>query len=119
MSGAGLWIEGKVAGDHLETSTLSSVTNCAIGHALGAQIVASLVQRLELGEKPSTLAREVEISRMTLHRFRTKVIGEDADAVLVTPCEGDAYALRPKRLAGVPASLVARANIQKGMSRAL
>ncbi|WP_184213144.1 recombinase family protein [Granulicella aggregans] len=45
---------------------------------LGAEIVASLVQRLELGEKPSTLAREFGISRMTLHRYRTKVSGEEA-----------------------------------------
>jgi transposase-like protein len=37
-----------------------------------ADDVASLVQRLESGEKPSDLAREFGVSRMTLHRYRTK-----------------------------------------------
>jgi len=42
---------------------------------LDAEVVASLVQRLEAGEKPSVLAREFGISRMTLHRYRTKAVG--------------------------------------------
>lgn len=42
---------------------------------LSAEVVASLVQRFEAGEKPSVLAREFGVSRMTLHRYRTKAIG--------------------------------------------
>jgi DNA invertase Pin-like site-specific DNA recombinase len=42
---------------------------------LKADVVASLVQRLESGEKPTDLARELGISRMTLHRYRTKAVG--------------------------------------------
>jgi DNA invertase Pin-like site-specific DNA recombinase len=42
---------------------------------LKADVVASLVHRLETGEKPSELAREFGISRMTLHRYRTKAVG--------------------------------------------
>jgi DNA invertase Pin-like site-specific DNA recombinase len=42
---------------------------------LKADVVASLVQRLESGEKPSDLAREFGISRMTLHRYRTRAVG--------------------------------------------
>ena len=33
------------------------------------------LKRLAAGEKPSELAREFKISRMTLHRYRTKVGG--------------------------------------------
>jgi DNA invertase Pin-like site-specific DNA recombinase len=42
---------------------------------LKAEVVASLVERLKAGEKPSELAREFGISRMTLHRYRTKAVG--------------------------------------------
>jgi DNA invertase Pin-like site-specific DNA recombinase len=42
---------------------------------LKAEVAASLVERLEAGEKPSELAREFGISRMTLHRYRTKAAG--------------------------------------------
>ena len=42
---------------------------------LKTEVVASLVQRFEAGEKPSVLAREFGVSRMTLHRYRTKAIG--------------------------------------------
>jgi len=42
---------------------------------LKADVVASLVQRLESGEKPSDLARELGVSRMTLHRYRTRAVG--------------------------------------------
>jgi DNA invertase Pin-like site-specific DNA recombinase len=42
---------------------------------LKAEVVASVVERLEAGEKPSELAREFGISRMTLHRYRTKAVG--------------------------------------------
>ena len=45
---------------------------------LSAEIVASLVQRLEVGEKPSVLAREFGVSRMTLHRYRTKSVGTES-----------------------------------------
>ncbi len=45
---------------------------------LSVEAVASLVQRLEAGDKPSVLAREFGISRMTLHRYRTKMPGEDS-----------------------------------------
>ena len=36
---------------------------------LNAAVVASLLGRLAAGEKPSELAREFKISRMTLHRY--------------------------------------------------
>lgn len=39
---------------------------------LDGDAVAELVRRLESGAKPSDLAREFGISRMTLHRYRTK-----------------------------------------------
>ena len=42
---------------------------------LNPSVVASLVKRLKAGEKPSELAREFGISRMTLHRYRTKAVG--------------------------------------------
>ncbi|AFL89311.1 site-specific recombinase, DNA invertase Pin [Terriglobus roseus DSM 18391] len=42
---------------------------------LSAEVVVSLVQRFEAGEKPSVLAREFGVSRMTLHRYRTRAIG--------------------------------------------
>jgi DNA invertase Pin-like site-specific DNA recombinase len=42
---------------------------------LSAEAVSLLVQRFEAGEKPSLLAREFGVSRMTLHRYRTKAIG--------------------------------------------
>ena len=42
---------------------------------LSAEVVVSLVQRFEAGEKPSVLAREFGVSRMTLHRYRTRPIG--------------------------------------------
>jgi DNA invertase Pin-like site-specific DNA recombinase len=39
---------------------------------LNASVAASLLERLAAGEKPSELAREFKISRMTLHRYRTR-----------------------------------------------
>ncbi|WP_442886420.1 helix-turn-helix domain-containing protein [Edaphobacter sp. HDX4] len=42
---------------------------------LNTDVVASLVHRLESGDKPSDLAREFGISRMTLHRCRAKAAG--------------------------------------------
>jgi DNA invertase Pin-like site-specific DNA recombinase len=42
---------------------------------LSVEAVASLVQKLEAGEKPSALAREFGVSRMTLHRYRTREVG--------------------------------------------
>ena len=39
---------------------------------LTATVTASLLQRLAAGDKPSDLAREFNISRMTLHRYRTR-----------------------------------------------
>ncbi len=39
---------------------------------LNATVAASLLVRLAAGEKPSELAREFKISRMTLHRYRTR-----------------------------------------------
>ena len=41
---------------------------------LGADVVATLVAKLAAGEKPSVVAREFGISRMTLHRYRTKAV---------------------------------------------
>jgi DNA invertase Pin-like site-specific DNA recombinase len=45
---------------------------------LSAEAVASVVQRLGIGEKPSELARELGISRMTLHRYHTKQSGAES-----------------------------------------
>ena len=42
---------------------------------LNATVAASLLNRLAAGEKPSELAREFKISRMTLHRYRTRAAG--------------------------------------------
>jgi DNA invertase Pin-like site-specific DNA recombinase len=39
---------------------------------LNATVTASLLERLAAGEKPSELAREFKISRMTLHRYRSR-----------------------------------------------
>ncbi len=39
---------------------------------LSADVVTTLVAKLAAGEKPSVVAREFGISRMTLHRYRTK-----------------------------------------------
>ncbi len=39
---------------------------------LSAAVVTKLVAKLAAGEKPSVVAREFGISRMTLHRYRTK-----------------------------------------------
>ena len=39
---------------------------------LNATVAASLLERLAAGERPSELAREFKISRMTLHRYRTR-----------------------------------------------
>ena len=41
---------------------------------LNASVAASLLERLAAGEKPSELAREFKISRMTLHRYRTRAV---------------------------------------------
>lgn len=41
---------------------------------LNADVVATLVAKLAAGEKPSVVAREFGISRMTLHRYRTKAV---------------------------------------------
>ena len=46
---------------------------------LNASVAASLLERLAAGEKPSELAREFKISRMTLHRYRTKAVSGLAD----------------------------------------
>ena len=45
---------------------------------LSADAVASLVQKLAAGEKPSALAREFGVSRMTLHRYRTRGVGAES-----------------------------------------
>ena len=39
---------------------------------LNADVVTTLVAKLAAGEKPSVVAREFGISRMTLHRYRTR-----------------------------------------------
>lgn len=44
---------------------------------LDGEVLVSLMQRLEAGEKPSELAREFKISRMTLHRYKTKAAGAE------------------------------------------
>jgi DNA invertase Pin-like site-specific DNA recombinase len=44
---------------------------------LNGEVLAALLQRLESGEKPSDLAREFNISRMTLHRYKTKAAGAE------------------------------------------
>ncbi len=41
---------------------------------LNADVVATLVAKLAAGEKPSVVAREFGISRMTLHRYRSKAV---------------------------------------------
>jgi len=41
---------------------------------LNASVAASLLERLDAGEKPSELAREFKISRMTLHRYRARAV---------------------------------------------
>ena len=46
---------------------------------LNASVAASLLERLAAGEKPSELAREFKISRMTLHRYRTRAVSGLAD----------------------------------------
>lgn len=43
---------------------------------LNMTIVSTLVKRLSAGEKPAELAREFNISRMTLHRYKVKATGE-------------------------------------------
>ncbi len=42
---------------------------------LKEDVIAELVGRLKAGEKPSELAQEFGVSRMTLHRYRTKAVG--------------------------------------------
>ena len=42
---------------------------------LSADVVTTLVAKLAAGEKPSVVAREFGISRMTLHRYRTRAEG--------------------------------------------
>ena len=44
---------------------------------LNATATTSLLERLAAGEKPSELAREFKISRMTLHRYRTRAGGKE------------------------------------------
>ncbi len=39
---------------------------------LSPDVITTLVTKLAAGEKPSVLAREFGISRMTLHRYRTR-----------------------------------------------
>ncbi len=39
---------------------------------LDSEAVASLISRLNAGERPSVVARDIGVSRMTLHRYRTK-----------------------------------------------
>ncbi len=39
---------------------------------LSGDVVTTLIAKLAAGEKPSVVAREFGISRMTLHRYRTK-----------------------------------------------
>ena len=41
---------------------------------LNPSVAASLLERLAAGEKPPELAREFKISRMTLHRYRTRAV---------------------------------------------
>ena len=41
---------------------------------LSAEVITTLVAKLAAGEKPSVVAREFGISRMTLHRYRTKAV---------------------------------------------
>ena len=45
---------------------------------LSAEAVAALVQKLAAGEKPSSVAREFGVSRMTLHRYRTRGVGAES-----------------------------------------
>ncbi len=45
---------------------------------LSVEAVASLVHKLAAGEKPSAVAREFGVSRMTLHRYRTREVGVEA-----------------------------------------
>jgi DNA invertase Pin-like site-specific DNA recombinase len=42
---------------------------------LKGEVLVSLLKKLESGEKPSELAREFKISRMTLHRYKTRAAG--------------------------------------------
>ncbi len=46
---------------------------------LKGEVLASLLGRLKAGEKPSELAREFKITRMTLHRYRTKADKAEAE----------------------------------------
>jgi DNA invertase Pin-like site-specific DNA recombinase len=46
---------------------------------LKGEVLATLMQRLKAGEKPSDLAREFKISRMTLHRYKTKAASAEAE----------------------------------------
>ena len=39
---------------------------------LDSEAVSSLMSRLNAGERPSVVARDIGVSRMTLHRYRTK-----------------------------------------------
>jgi DNA invertase Pin-like site-specific DNA recombinase len=45
---------------------------------LSVESIASLVQKLAAGEKPSAVAREFGVSRMTLHRYRTRRVGAES-----------------------------------------
>ena len=47
---------------------------------LKGEILFSLLGRLKAGEKPSELAREFKITRMTLHRYKTKADRIEAEA---------------------------------------
>jgi DNA invertase Pin-like site-specific DNA recombinase len=42
---------------------------------LKGEVLVSLLQKLEAGDKPSDLAREFNISRMTLHRYKARAAG--------------------------------------------
>jgi DNA invertase Pin-like site-specific DNA recombinase len=46
---------------------------------LNGEVLASLLQKLKAGEKPSDLAREFKISRMTLHRYKLKAASAEAE----------------------------------------
>ena len=46
---------------------------------LKGEVLASLLARLKAGEKPSDLAREFKVTRMTLHRYKKKADEAEAE----------------------------------------
>jgi DNA invertase Pin-like site-specific DNA recombinase len=64
---------------------------------LKGEVLAGLLERLKAGEKPSELAREFKITRMTLHRYKTKADRAEAE---LAPKSSKATKRAPRKRSG-------------------